>query len=132
MSFTDQLVLEDEFGATITTFNLLQKDAALTSRVDVSSTAAQPRTLATSHTFGTGSRPVDRHNVSVKDTRVDSLNQQYMSTVSLNIVAARHPTLFDLARVRQDLQLLIAYLCDSHQAPNISSDNLAALLRGES
>jgi hypothetical protein len=131
MSFSDQLVLDDEFGAVIGTFNLVAKDVAMTSRVDAASTAAQPRHLITRHQMGNGAKAVDRHTVSVQETRMDSNNASFQATTSLSIVLPR-TSAFDLARVRQDLQILIAYLCDSHTAPNISSDNLAALLRGES
>lgn len=131
MSFTDQLVLKDEFGSIIGTFNLVAKDLALTSRVLADSTAAQPCHLHTRHQMGSGVKALDRHTVSLQETLLDSQNNPFQMTTSISWIIPR-TELFGPPRVRRNTQLLMAYLSDSYQGPNISSANLSALLRGES
>lgn len=129
--FTDQMNLKDGLGTNIAQFNLTHKDQAETKRVDTASTAQQPRTLLTRHQMGNGVNAVDRHVVSVQQTLLDQNNKAFTMTASISIVLPR-TALFDLAKVRQNLEIVSAYLGTDNASVVYEDDKVAALLRGES
>lgn len=132
MSFLDTLILQDSIGTDLAQFNLRQKDLGLTERIDTESTLAQPRVLQTKHQQGKGPKAVDRHWVTIAHTLIDpSTSLPFMMTTTLSLNIPRTP-LFTDQLIRQNIILLTAYLGDSYTGLNVSTENLRALLRGES
>lgn len=120
--FTANLTINDH-AAVAKTFNLVYQQGNETRRLDISSTAEEPRTMTIRHsTAGSGNKISDRHNVNFVTTVLDDQNNPVQVGGSVTLTVPRSGAVSDDA-VYDHVAFVKNFFTDA---------NVAMLLRGES
>lgn len=119
---SDNFVLNDA-AAAAKTFNLVSQNGSERKRLDVSTTAAAPRTMLVRHqTVGSGPQISDRHTISFQKQMADSDGDVQTITASLVLTVPRDS---GTASQIDDLYTFVKNFL-------ATGANLTAVLRGES
>lgn len=125
-----QQVLDDADGTDIT-FELVSQDKTGTSRLDSSTTLAQPRMLNIRHSVsGKGVDAIDRHLVQVTQ-KIVSGSSEATATVNFTVAMPRNPIITE-AMIYDLCSVLICLVTgEAYPTVSLTTTTIQKLLRGE-